>query len=187
MKLEQKKRDPGFKEIKWLAKGLTTDKEDKRAYINHIYKDGNRLVSTDGRRLHLLEDYTGLYESLEDGFYEVVKNTKVIVTLFLAYKKDEEDYPDIKDFVTVKDNFPQDTLQVSNSQLDIGFADIIRNMRGEKDRHGNAPNPTRSFRFDYFRDVLSSDDFFSVYHENENKPIYFKSDRLFAIIMPVRF
>ena len=48
MKLQLKKNDLGFKEIKWMAKGLTTNKEDKRAYINHIYKDGNRFVSTDG-------------------------------------------------------------------------------------------------------------------------------------------
>jgi hypothetical protein len=186
MKLELKKNDQGFKEIKWIAKGLTTDKEDKRVFINHVYKDGNHLVSTDGGRLHMFEDNDGLYESLEDGFYEVVKNTKIIITLVLKFEKGEKLYPDIEDLVVIKDNFPQDTLQVSNDKLDIGFADIIRNMIGEKDRNGDAPNPTNSFRFDYFRDVLSSDDFFSVYHENENKPIYFKSGKFFAIIMPVR-
>ncbi len=188
MKLELKKKDQGFNEIKWLAKGQTTNKEDKRMFINHIYKEGNRLVSTDGGRLHLFEDNEGLYESLEDGFYEVIRNTKIVITLFLAYKKGESScpsYPDIKDFVTVKDNFPKDTLQVSNDHLDINFADIIRNMKGEADRNGDVPDPTNSFRFDYFRDVLSSDDFFSVYHENENKPIYFKSDKFFAIIMSV--
>jgi len=186
MKLELKKKDQGFKEIKWMVRGLTTNKEDVRIFINYIYKDGNRFVSTDGGRLHLFEDNTGLYESLEDGFYEVVKNTKAIVTLLLVYKKDEESYPNIEDFVTIKNNFPQDTLQVSNDRLDGAFADIIRNMKGEADGNGDVPDPTNSFGFDYFRDVLSSSDFFSVYHENENKPIYFKSDRLFAIIMPVR-
>ncbi len=186
MKLQLKKNDPGFKEIKWMAKGLTTNKEDKRAHINHIYKDGNRFVSTDGGRLHMFEDDEGLYESLEDGFYEVVKNTKAIIILFLAYKKDERSYPNIEDFVAVKNNFPQNTLRVSNDELDIGFANIIRNMKGEADGNGNVPDPINSFKFDYFRDVLSLDDFFSVYHENENKPIYFKSDKFFAIIMPIK-
>ena len=164
---------------------MTANKEHKQVHLNHIYKDGNRFVSTDSGRLHLFDDDTGLYESLEDGFYEVIRNTKIVITLFLAYKKDEKFYPDIEDFVAIKDDFPQDTFQVSNNKLDIDFADIIRNMKGEKDIDGSVPDPTNSFRFDYFRDVLSSDDFFSVYHENENKPIYFKSDKFFAIIMPV--
>lgn len=185
MKLELKKNDPGFKEIKWIAKGLTTNKEDKRAHINYVYKDGNRFVSTDGGRLHMFEDNNGLYESLEDGFYEVIKNTKVVVILFLTYKKDERKYPDIKDLVAINYDFPKDTLRVSNDKLDNVFADIIRNMKGE--RVAEVVNdPTRSFRFDYLKDVLSTDDYFSVYQENENKPIYFKSDKLFAIIMPVR-
>ncbi len=187
MKIELKKNDPGFNEIKWIARGLTTNKQDKRIYVHYIYKDGNRFVSTDGGRLHMFEDDTGLYESLEDGFYGVFKNTKAIIILSLAYKKDEKSYPNTEDFVAVRDNFPKDTLWISNDKLDIAFADIIRNMKGKADRNGNAPDPTNSFKFDYFRDVLSLDDFFSVYHENENKPIYFKSDKFFAIIMPVRF
>lgn len=189
MKLELTKGHAGFNVISWVAKGLITTKGDLRNHVIRVFKDEDLFIATNGERMHIY-DHKGLFDELKDGYYEVIKNTKTKVILVFDKAKDQASYPDIKDFLKIKLDFPEDCFSVEWNDAGSGgnkaYADILRNMVLDSDEHIKKANPTNYINYSFLEDVLKIGQMFEVYNENENQPVYFKSDNLFAIIMPIR-
>lgn len=60
--LPAKAKDPAV----WVARAKGVN--DVRHYLNYLYSDGNRLIATDGHRLHLMPT------NLPAGFYDKARN-----------------------------------------------------------------------------------------------------------------
>ncbi len=186
MKLELTKGHTGFDEISWVARGLITTKGDLRNHIKRILKDKNLFVATDGSRMHVY-DHEGFFDDFEDGFYKVIKNMKTKVVLLFDKAKDKVSYPDYKDLIKLRLDFPEDSFQVDyeydGSKASYAYTIIVRNMKSEVERI--KPKPTNFIKYSFLEDVLKIKRIFNVYQENESQPVYFKSDNLFGAIMPI--
>ena len=186
MKLELTKGQTGFDEIHWVAKALTKNKSTLKYHIKRILKDKNLFVAMNGSRMHVY-DHKGFFDEFEDGYYKVIKNTQTKVILLFDKSKDEGKYPDIEDFIAIRLDFPKDSFQVDydydGSKASYAYTIIVRNMKSEVEEV--KPKTTNFIRYSFLEDVLKIKRIFNVYQENENQPVYFKSDNLFGAIMPI--
>ncbi len=157
MKLELTKGQTGFDEVSWVARGLITTKSDLRNHVIRVFKDGDLFIATNGSRMHVY-DHNHLFDELEDGYYQVIKNTKTKVILLFDKAKDEASYPDYKDLIKLRLDFPEDSFSVESydkgSGGNIAYADIIRNMSLDANDHIKKSNPTNYINFSYLQDVL---------------------------------
>ena len=87
---------PWYDHLAWVLRAVSTD--ETRYILNHVLVDGNKIVATDGRRLHMLEADWGL----GDGLYSAVKTPRKIV---LVEATDAGTYP--KYSQVIPDHFTQ--------------------------------------------------------------------------------
>ncbi len=82
-------------DVNFVAKALS--KDETREQMMYLYFQKNRLIATDGRRMHYLvftegqKDFWGLKE---DTFYKYLKGTKKIAWI-VEFENDKLNFPDI--------------------------------------------------------------------------------------------
>lgn len=69
----------------FVCKGVSDD--NTRYFMDHVYCEDNKLIATDGRRLHILELKENPFEFQDKTFYRVLKATKSVVWLVEAFEE----------------------------------------------------------------------------------------------------
>jgi hypothetical protein len=82
-----------FKPVRFVC--LAASKDSKKAIMQLVLKQNNRLVGCDGHRLHIysIPEGTEIY-ALEDGLYKILVLTKKAVMLDLTTDESAAAYPD---------------------------------------------------------------------------------------------
>ena len=159
------KNDEEFTAVKTVIKAASTDKT--RIFINGVRAEKERIIATDGRRLHFINNNN----LLDEGFYHVLfsSGTKIVLV-----KSDEKiDYPDYNRVIPDKKN-------MINCQALKGLhspAFFISRVISESKCYVN---------YKYLEDV-PVDDYELWYHEDDDtKPIMLCGKTLTAVIMPIQ-
>ena len=171
------KNDSRLKALRFLASAM--DPKDLRFHIMHFKVESGQGISTDGNRLHVVNDIP-----LEDGFYYVHKNTKAMVLIEKAYELDnnEGSFPNTDDIVEMpeKEYFAA-AVEFIPGNLSSIYTQVIRAMPG-----------TNTLNVDFVQDVCNCFDGVGTFiipeprkGEIEN-PVHFVLDDLHAVIMPMR-
>lgn len=186
MRIQIKKNQEYFGELRWIARALNTDKDNPIPFINHVFKNDNYFVATDESRLHFfrLTDHARLdgfhMADITDGLYKMTKNNKGLIELTLAYEKGVCRYPDVcKD--VVQWTVPHNSIELvynSKSGSSKAFATIIRGS--EIINIGGS-----TINYCFLNDILNCGEVFNVWQEGPDKPINFKNDNKFAALMPI--
>lgn len=103
--------------FEWVAKACST--ELQRPYLNYVYCDGNKIVATDGHRLH----YSNAPEGIEKGFYD-----------HTGKKIDDVDYtfPDWERVVPKTDaRSDKINLKTMENVLEISHISSVQKSKGE--------------------------------------------------------
>ena len=164
--IEFTKHEPITKQLYWVQKALTTKKDDPRKHVTHICVADEKIIATDGQRLHCYCEN----DVLINGFYAVVKATKT--KIILDYKGSEIDYPESRDLFIVDE--PLEYFVVGGININASYAKIIRSLK----------ESTMDFR--YIEDLLCLDEVFNCFTRDDESPIVFENDSKKAIIMPRR-
>lgn len=127
------KKDPMFKRVKFV---ISARRRDKECYFStrFVHSDGERLVATDGHRLHCAEGI-----GIPDGLYNVILNTPTIVSLEEA--ESETDFPEFEKLLS--EDLPKTGYSLSGTDY-IDYAVVSKilpdgsgiNYEFFKDLHG---------------------------------------------------
>ena len=145
----------------WVAKAMP--KDDIRYYLNYIYSDGNRIMATDGTRLHLAEiEYPA-------GYYDQNMN--------FIHPVDWAQYPDI------------DRLINNDRPHNIKFSDLMLFLYAVNgDQVGSFIfNNDIKINANYLKQSAQYFDNPIVKFSNKDTSVMIKTDGRLAIIMPMRF
>ena len=184
------KQQPNIKEIKminttkqeqlnqdlyWLTSALSKSKSDLRPHIVNTYVRGNKMLATDGQRLHEITIDREVYVNVKDGFYSVIKRTKtnMILAYNVEHNADERDYPDCKSLLERPDGKSFVVMQHENNSSQA-MANIIRAM------------DDGSINYNYLNDVLSDENAWDVTIKDHEHPLHFENGNKKAIVMPIR-
>jgi hypothetical protein len=160
--------------IIFVAKALK--KLDRKYYhqeqMSRIYCDGERIIATDGHRLHM---YTPAECPLPKGLFMVEKKNKT--TIHLSHNKSNEydkslfdKYPDIDRIIPEETN----AEEFAYSGVDAKLADVIRVMG------------SGCLNIGYFKDAVSAPEIRKFHVTSELEPVVMIGDKLMSIIMPMR-
>ena len=171
------KNDSRLKAVRFLASAM--DPKDLRFHMIHFKVESGQGISTDGKRLHVINDLP-----LEDGFYYVHKNTKAMVLIEKAYELDnnEGSFPSTEDIITLpEENTFEQGAEFKSDNLSSIYTQIIRAMPG-----------SNTLNVDFVRDVCNHFDDVGEFIIPEPRkgeietPVHFVSGDLHAIVMPMR-
>ena len=175
--LKIEKYDSRLKAVRFLATAM--DLKDTRFHVTHFKIENNQAVSTDGCRLHVVNDIP-----LEDGFYTIHKNTKAMVIIEKAYDLDtnEGGFPDTAEYIKLpeKEYFGA-AVDFNLKNLSSIYTQIIRAMPGKNTLNVN-----------FVRDVCNDFDDVGTFIIPEPRKgeiedaIHFVSGDLHAVVMPMR-
>lgn len=161
------KHDPRLEPLLWVARAV--DLKHANPGLQCLYADGENLVGTDGKRLHLYKK-----NPLPDGLYQIVKRTKT--ELRLEKCTFDMTFPDYKKIIP--ENGP-DTVSVDvNGNTDgvyyAAYATIIRKLDVDD-----------TLNYDYLADVLTCDLTFTVNINGKMRALYFTGSDRAALVMPM--
>jgi hypothetical protein len=136
-----------------------------RHALNCILVTPNKIIGTDGRRLHIFN----CNNEYETGLYEVVLNTTKRVVLFKSdtdskFPKWEDSVPKYKQYFTICGCNDTDR-NISKTIACLGKKDVAVNI---------------TYLFDVFK--LGED--FKIYFKSPDSPIYVKNEKFEIILMP---
>ena len=161
--IEFTKHESITKQLYWVQKALTTKKDDPRKYVTHICVADEKIIATDGQRLHCYCEN----DCLINGFYAVVKATKT--KMILDYKGLEIYYPETRDLFIVDDDLK--SFVVGEYDISNSYTNIIRSLK------------THTVNLQFIQDLLCLNEEFHCFTRNDESPIVFKNDSKKAIIM----
>ena len=161
------------KELLFIAAALPTAAMHKSENLEHIYSTGQKIVATDGHRLHI---YTPTECPLEAGYYQVIKKTKT--EIILNPVELDQEYPDFERITPDREGKKDFTLyQYDNGRtaapnLESKYAEVIRAL------------PSGTINIKYFQDAcLNSMTSFKV--TDGVSPVCLYGESLQAVVMPV--
>ena len=162
-------------DLYWLTSALSKSKSDLRPHIVNTYVMGNKMLATNGNRLHEITIDREIYVNVKDGFYSVIKRTKtnMILAYNVEHNADERDYPDCKSLLERPDGKSFVVMQHENNSSQA-MANIIRAM------------DDGSINYNYLNDVLSDENAWDVTIKDHEHPLHFENGNKKAIVMPVR-
>ena len=162
-------------DLYWLTSALSKSKSDLRPHIVNTYVRGDKMLATDGQRLHEITIDREVYVNVKDGFYSVAKRTKANMVLVYAveHNADERDYPVCESLLERPDGKSFVVMQHENDSSQA-MATIIRAM------------DDNSINYNYLNDVLSDENAWDVTIKDCDGPLHFECGNKKAIIMPVR-
>jgi len=174
-------------DIGFLAAAVCTD--ETRYFMNFVYCDENKLIATDGRRMHIVELSESQIEifGFEIGhFYRVLKITKSRVWL-ADLPKEKNGIGEFPNWKRILDQAAEKKkiAKFENSNSMLGFSQNIKPVLDnlpEKAPTDYNPNPTKySLNIAYLKPLPVGRPF-NVY-VNENNMAIFESEPLTALLM----
>ena len=175
--LKINKNDSRSKAVRFLISAM--DLENPRFHTIHFKVESRQAVSTDGKRLHVVNDIP-----LEDGFYAIHKNQKTMVLIEKAYELDnnESSFPSTEDIIKKPEKeYFFDMADFKLENLSSVYTQIIRAMPG-----------SNTLNVDFVRDVCNYFDNIGTFIIPEPRkgeietPVRFVSGDLQAIVMPLK-
>lgn len=164
MKIELSKTNPNFAKIYFVLQAKA--KDSSRFAIESVLIEKGDIVATDGRVLYCLN----IKHSFEPGLYEVIKCTKSSIILLTNDNAGK--------FPTWRDIIPEHETYFT-VQGGYGLAYFISQVLGCLGKKNVTVN------YEYLKPLADLDMTWDVYFGNPDRPVYFVSDNLSAIIMPV--
>ena len=152
--------------VAFVCKGISDD--ETRFFMNFVYCEENKLIATDGRRLHILELKENPFEFQDKTFYRVLKATKSVVWLVEAFE--EMQFPNWK---RVMPEGEYKTIEFVNSKRmessTLSLASIYRHA---------------AINIRYLQDLVLNE-IWEVRIFGKNKAFMFISNNMTAVIMPL--
>lgn len=150
--------------------------DETRYFMNFAYCEDDKLISTDGRRLHILDlsknPYRGFFN--EGKFYKHLKSTKK-TCWFAEIKEDVGNFPNWKR--VVPDNkesvsrFEFISYRQSNYRSSIEYSKLLRMLPSEK-----------AINFIHLNNLILNEKW-TVYLFDGSKPIIFESENGVKAVM----
>ena len=166
--IEFEKNDYRFKKVRFCISAWNKVKSFP------IKLENGTMIVTDGNRLHIAKGFP----DKPDGFYEIIKNTKVLIVLKELDLEETENkrFPDIDSVLPDKSKDPiWNGIETNGlSWASTCYTKIVRKM-----------SDNTTINFEYLKDVLSSEVYFNISQYREEGPIIFENDNCFALIMPM--
>lgn len=152
----------------WVAKA--TGIKDVRGYLRHVYCDGERILASDGHRLHSAPNADGL----EPGFYDPRTGHAI---------ECNGQFPNVDRIMDTQSNAAQYPIKYTIKSDDLC---VSGQTSGDSITYYSLPNGD-SFNLKYMTDILSYHGECIAYQRDENAPLqmYF-GDGSQAVIMPIR-
>jgi hypothetical protein len=155
------------KDLFFLSKAVSDD--ETRYFLNFAYCDGDRIVSTDGRRLHIIKNEIHMEKG---NFLQIIKCTK---TMFIGFES-SRDYT----FAKYESVIPVKSKMISeNTWRTNNVANILYTLNVHC---GSVINPQ------YAKDVCLMGSDIKIYNDPDNesnKAVLFESGDNIAVIMPM--
>ena len=160
-------------DLYWLTSALSKSKSDLRPHIVNTYVRDNKMLATDGNRLHEITIDREVYVNVKDGFYSVAKRTKtnMILSYSTTHHVDDYQYPDCEDLLKRPEGKSFVVMQHENDSSQA-MAKIIRAM------------DDNSINYNYLNDVLSDENAWDVTIKDHKHPLHFENGNKKAIVMP---
>jgi hypothetical protein len=175
IRIEKNRVTDDCKNLGWLVRAMAkTHDSDTKYRVDVIRSIGGELVTTDCRRLHVLDiKGTRLEETLPEGYYKLAKCTKTLVILSKITDEYGLRYPEYKKL------FEQETSKIDipngKDALEHGLTTIYRNTKCDAVNHN------------YLVDVIDGDTPFTLdEEESPHKPLIFRNCTKKAAVMPMR-
>lgn len=167
-------------DIGFLAAAVCTD--ETRYFMNFVYCDENKLIATDGRRMHIVdlsESQIQIFGFETGHFYRVLKITKTKVWLADLPKEENKigEFPNWKRIVDLAENKKR-IAKFENSNSMLGFSQSLKPVLD------NLPEkaPTKySLNIAYLKPLPVGRPF--TVSVNENNMAIFESEPLTALLM----
>ena len=158
----------------WVIKAR--GKDDIRYYLNHVYSDGNRLIATDGHRVHIM------VKSLEPGFYDD--------NLQKVHDTDYGKFPEIDRVIPSRKGKERNFKSI----MDEALADIKFVQGGNPNRRGDLEAVSLGgnggyVNRQYFEEAMSGfdeDEKIRVYQQLKNTAVKLTQGDRLAVIMPIK-
>lgn len=155
-----------YQKICWVARALSTDK--LRGILNYLCVKDNIIMAVDGHRLHVAH----LVMDIANGIYEFMKIKKEII--LSPVDMDIDGYPNIWKVVPA-DMTGWKKISTLGDQSQV-YTSLVRAMR-----------PDSTLVFEYFKSAVEIDLMMSILvHPEQNTPVVFQGNEVFAIVMPLR-
>lgn len=162
-----------FKDLLWVLKARSADTIG-RITLCYINIDDNGYCCTDGRRLHLHKDKSGLPSGLENGLYDVKVGKD-----YIAFHPMEGDFPSYMDVIPQYESNPIEIDLVFGKQKNHS----MRNSIALTKISGLLENES-SINYEYIKDLEGY--YWKVQAGDKYKPIKFVDGDFLAIVMPLR-
>jgi hypothetical protein len=171
-----------FESIKWLLKARQPDRIDWKPIFSKVYADKKRLVCTDAKRMHLINNSF----EINPGLYDVlVSDNKKII---LSQSDCEDKFPDYKSLIK-NDEILTEIIQTSIGLTDRTLPRLYQNF------YQKVGNKNISFGFDmnFMKQAFRSDTSMSVlikivegnYSGTDPIRIQDNEENHVAVIMPI--
>jgi hypothetical protein len=157
-------------EYLFLSKAISDD--DTRYFINFVYCEDNKLIATDGRRLHIIELGNNIWEFKDKKFYKFLKATTKLVW-FAELAEDPGQFPNYKRVMPDTTEYKTINYLSSKREFPQQFAKLIR-----------ALPVSMVINLDYIKVFPNSYDWICSF-PNDNRAIVFESGNIKAVIMPM--
>jgi len=158
------------KEFMFVSKAVSDD--ETRFFMNFVYCENNKLISTDGRRLHILELGDNHYNFEDKKLYKVLKaNTK---TVWFA----EADKETIGEFPNYKRVMPE------GEHITFTF-EYYRDYSKELAKLYRKLSDKNAISLKFVDDLLVGGSYWEVDVFGEDKAIKFRAGNMTSIIMPM--
>ncbi len=159
-----------FEKIRWL--GLARSRDEYREALQHLVVEKERAYTTDGARLHIINEAL----NLEEGFYRFEKFTKSQVVIVKLEDEPDWKYPNVEG-IYKPDDLKRTKNKVHlyhNQDADVAICTINRALWYED-----------CMNF-YFLEHVISPEFveFDVYIRKQGQAVYFEHPIYRAVIMP---
>jgi len=162
---------------KFMFIGKAVSGDETRYFLNFAFCAENKLISTDGRRLHMLELGDNLHRFKDKTFYRVLKmNTKTVWFVEITDKVGE--FPDAWKKVMPKGKHKTMNFIMRSGRYGLGdnYNNIAKLMREIPEEYG--------MNFSFLEDLMKNVDWQAHIFEEE-KAIKFTYRDLTAVIMPL--
>ena len=152
----------------WALKAKSND--SSRYVMNNIFVDGDDIVCTDGRRLHIWKGGRLISPLKEEGMYQVIKGGNY----FIFNPVDDGDFPNYKKIIPAKKDRQHKydiVLNSGSASAAVGFLSHFY-YKGKK-----------SLNYQFMKDL---EGFSWIVSSSENDVgLCFENDDLLAIVMPL--
>lgn len=176
MEIEINQHQSFLSEMRFVCKAIISKGADTRWGMRYIRIEADHIVATDGHRLHVLY----CEHSFEQGYYEVIKNTKT--KLILVKAENEISFPKWQDIVPHHSHSFELMSGVSYMERFTEKAIGCLAIKGI------------ALRLEYFKPFIEMDKDWKIFYGDPDRPVRFiaydkkrwggKASRLEAIIMP---